>query len=169
MKKSRQTPARKRPTKRARSAAPRHQPAKLSAAPGLTTIAIPRIGDYWPGQGGIFHGVMLGQNGKPDYALISVEKKHHQADTDFKAMQEYPKGLTIDGHKDFAMPTRKEQRVQFANAKPGQFDEAYYWSGEQSANASACAWYQNFDHGNQYDWPKDGRFRGCAVRRIPIR
>ena len=135
---------------------------------GLTTIAIPRIGDYWPGQGGILHGIMAGQDGKPDYLLISAEKKHHHAAAGFTDMQEYPKTLTVDGHKDFSMPTRKEQRVQFANAKPGQFDAEWYWSCEQFALDSAYAWFQHFGTGSQNYWHKDNQFRGCVARRIPI-
>jgi len=172
MKKSRKAPARKRPVKRTRSTARRSQPSnltKLTTAMGLATITIPRIGEYFPGQGGVLHGIMAGQDGKPDYLLISAEKKHHHVGAAFAEMQEYPKGLTIDGHNDFKMPTRKEQRVQWANAKPGQFEGAYYWSCEQSAYDSAYAWSQNFNHGNQYYWHKGYKYRGCAVRRVPIR
>jgi hypothetical protein len=168
MKKSRKTPARKRPTKRARSSVRANKPTRLIATPGLTTIAIPTLGNYWPGQGGILHGIMAGQDGKPDYLLISAEKKHHHQGTTFAEMQEYPKGLIIDGHKDFTMPTRKEMRVQWANAKPGQFEDAYYWSCEQYANDSGFAWSQYFGYGDQGTWRKDNSSRGCAVRRVPI-
>lgn len=178
MKKSGKAPARKRPAKRIQTAhrKPRavrselsagFKPARISAS--TAGFSLPCIGDYWPGEGGVFHGLIAGQNGKPDYALISAEKKHHHAGAGFAEMQEYPKGLTIDGHNDFKMPTRKEQRVQYANAKLGQFEDAWYWSCEQSADDSVYAWSQTFSNGSQGYWPKVTKDRGCAVRRVPIR
>ena len=132
-------------------------------------VALPRLGEYWPGQGGIFHGLMLSRDGGADYALLSVELKHHHAGDGFDAMQDYPKKLKIDGHSDFEMPTRAEQRVQFANAKSEQFHDAYYWSCEQDASDSDYAWLQPFGHhGHQFVWHRDVKFRGCAVRRVPI-
>lgn len=57
----------------------------------------------------------------------------------------------------------------FRNGGAECFEEdAIYWTSTQSADASACAWFQIFDLGDQFDWPKDGRGRGCAVRRFKI-
>jgi hypothetical protein len=47
-------------------------------------------------------------------------------------------------------------------------EDPAYWASTQCAYDSDFAWYQNFDDGNQYDWRKDGRCRGCAVRRFKI-
>lgn len=169
MKKSRKAPARKRPIKRARSTAP-HQPARATAIGGLGLIlqALPPIGTYWKDHGGVFQGLMIGQDNKPDYALISAIDNQHTGGT-FDELQEYARKLSVDGRKDFTMPTRKEQRVQFANAKPGQFKEESYWSGEQYADSSDFACCQSFFNGHQSYWHKVDRYRGCAVRRVPIR
>ncbi|HZF19461.1 MAG TPA: hypothetical protein VE008_07120 [Burkholderiales bacterium] len=189
MKKSRKTPARKRPTKRARSTVRSKKPTlgsnydALSKSLGDTKFksaqaalffevlksVVPPIGEYFNSQGGIFHGLMRGQDGKPDYLLISAEKKHHHAGGTFAELQQYAKDLAIDGHNDFVMPNRKEQRVQFANAAPGQFEDAWYLSGEQYADDSDFAWCQYFGNGSQDGWHKVNRYRGCAVRRVPIR
>jgi len=189
MKKTRKTPARKRPTKRAQKPVRASKPTKASGFDALSKSfsgtkyssaqialffdafksVVPPLGEYFPGQGGILHGLMLGQDGKPDYFLISVEKKRHHAGGTFAELQQYAKALAIDGHKDFVMPTRKEMRVQCANAKPGQFEDARYWSGEQYADASGYAWFQGFGDGYQLNWPEGDECRGCAVRRAPIR
>lgn len=43
--------------------------AELSAPP-LPQSAIPAIGKYWVGQGGVYAGMMRGEDGQPDYPLI---------------------------------------------------------------------------------------------------
>lgn len=65
------------------------------------------------------------------------------------------------------LPTRREQRVLFANAKE-QFKPAWYWSGEQYASTSDCAWIQSFGDGSQYGYRKSGEYRARAIRRLKI-
>jgi hypothetical protein len=171
MKKSRKTPARKRLTKRARSTAHHRQPATLAAALASETgliVALPRLGEYWPEQGGVLHGIMLDQDTKSEYALVSAVEHQHDSGT-FAELQDYAKSLKIHGFSDFRMPDRRELRMQWINAKPGQFKAEWYWSGEQAARVSAYAWSQDFSLGDQLNWPKYSRCRGCAVRRVPIR
>ena len=78
---------------------------------------------------------------------------------------DWAKGLEADGHKDFRLPTRREQRVLFANAKD-LFEDAWYWSGEQHASDPDCAWMQSFDIGGQFYDPKGTSTRARAVRSV---
>jgi len=66
-----------------------------------------------------------------------------------------------------ALPIRREQALLFANLK-GEFKESWYWSAEQHASYSDCAWIQYFESGRQDLSSKryDGHAR--AVRRLPI-
>lgn len=40
----------------------------FDAAPVVSQV--PALGEYWPGEGGVYAGVMRGENGQPDYHLI---------------------------------------------------------------------------------------------------
>lgn len=42
----------------------------IGVKPAPAANDIPSIGEYWPGEGGIYAGVMRGENGNPDYRLI---------------------------------------------------------------------------------------------------
>lgn len=47
-------------------------------------------------------------------------------------------------------------------------EDALYWTSTQYAGASGCAWCQDFSDGDQSDWLKGIKHRGCAVRRFKI-
>jgi len=65
------------------------------------------------------------------------------------------------------LPDRVEGALLFAHAKD-EFKAEAYWTREQHAANSACAWYQNFTSGYQYGNTTDYRLRARAVRRSPI-
>lgn len=65
------------------------------------------------------------------------------------------------------LPTRREQSLLFANCK-AEFEERWYWSGEQHASNDEYAWYQDFYDGYQYYGNVSGTYRARAVRRVPI-
>jgi hypothetical protein len=48
------------------------------------------------------------------------------------------------------------------------FEDTWYWSSTQHASDSDCAWYQYFDDGGQGFYPKNGKLRARAVRRLKI-
>lgn len=135
------------------------------AAPtDLRGISVPRIGSVWPGQGGTYAGIMRGRNGEMDYHLIVGNPiaamtwgKAKTAATD----------MVIDGHKDFTLPFRSEQALQFANV-PELFEKEWYWSSEQHAELAVYAWMQGFDYGGQGSHHKDSEWRARAVRRLII-
>ncbi|MCM3581811.1 DUF1566 domain-containing protein, partial [Ralstonia pickettii] len=65
------------------------------------------------------------------------------------------------------LPTRREQALLYANL-PEQFEKTWYWSSEQSASNSFCAWGQDFSDGIQYNGHKGNELRARAVRRLKI-
>jgi hypothetical protein len=126
---------------------------------------VPRIGEKWTTQGGIYAGVARGRDGAPDYHLIVGPEFDGQ--TDWDAAGKWAAGLTLHGHSDFALPFRKEQALSFANV-PELFKAEYYWSCEQHASGSDTAWGQGFSSGNQDRWGKDDPIRARVVRRLVI-
>jgi hypothetical protein len=90
-----------------------------------------------------------------------VNKSNWNAVTDSVA------ALEIEGHNDFTLPFRKEQALLFANV-PELFEAEYYWSCEQPAGNSDCAWCQGFDLGGQYTSGKSSSLRAVSVRRLVI-
>ncbi|WP_441928232.1 hypothetical protein [Marmoricola sp. RAF53] len=109
--------------------------------------------------GEVYAGLLLGENGAPDAHLFLLPGD--------------VSGVTWDAAKAWAvkaggeLPTRREQRILFANAKLC-FQAAWYWSGEQHADGSDFAWGQNFGNGDQYYDHKSYAGHARAVRRLAI-
>jgi hypothetical protein len=123
----------------------------------------PRIGNCWPGQGGIYAGIVCGGDG-PDYHLIvgpAIDASTWDAAGKSAAQ------IEVEGHRDFTLPLRKEQSIQFANV-PRLFEKEWYWSSEQHAAYSDYAWMQHFSDGYQDDYHKSNEYRARAVRRLSI-
>lgn len=130
---------------------------------GVRTIERPRFGQHLAGEGGIFAGVMRGENGQPDYLLI-VHQEHREPAT-WQAQMEWAKSLEAYGHQDFRLPTRREQHALMANVKD-LFEERYYWSCETHASGPSSAWYTYFGGGVQDFYHKDFYYRARAVRSV---
>ena len=141
--------------------------AKMKAAPAAqqTLATPPKIGQYWPGQGGIYAGLAAGRDGAPDYHLIVADSA--TKDADWEAAKKWAGGLTAEGHDDFALPSRKEQALLFANVA-GLFDPEWYWSGEAYASDAGYAWCQYFLSGDQDFARFDSKLRARAVRRLTV-
>lgn len=129
------------------------------------TSSTPRIGEQWPGQGGIYAGIMRGRDGAPDYHLIVGPQ--HDGELKWQAAMEWATGINVNLHKDFTLPFRAEQALLFANV-PELFEKTWYWSREQHAEDSVYAWVQDFSNGGQNDAHKDFEWRARAVRRLVI-
>lgn len=134
----------------------------------------PRAGENWPEQGGIYAGEIRGENGAPNHHLILLDQPEPAAMPWQKAMDwaaglktHYAPGFKVHVFSDWALPTRREQRLLFVNARE-HFQEAWYWSGEQHAANSLNAWVQGFGNGNQDNHWKDDEYRVLAVRRVVI-
>lgn len=135
--------------------------AKLVA---LRTVSIPVIGALWLGHGGYYAGIVKGENGAADYHLIVYPGD--VKDT-FDGANKWAADLKHEGHKDYTLPTRREQRFLFCNAKD-LFENVWYWSSEQRAGVSGYAWFQLFENGYQFSNHKSNLNRVRAVRRLPI-
>ena len=152
----------------------------------------PPIGEFWKGQGGIYAGLMRGEGSQPDYHLVIavgdqveveeitwgaagqaepgacsdrdgrantlalVESEHSHPAAEWAASWE------ADGHRDFYLPARREQRLCWVNV-PELFPDAWYWSSTQCS--SYGAWVQDFVGGYQYYGHKGNEYRARAVRR----
>lgn len=107
-------------------------------------------------------GVVMGENGQPDYLLIDLGIEP-AADVTWDQAKAWAASVGGD------LPTRREQAVMFGNRREGQFKPRWYWSGEAHAPDPSWAWGQRFDYGGQSYAHKDGHFRARAVRRVPFK
>lgn len=160
---------------------------------GRNSICPPAIGQLWAEQGGIYVGLMRGENGAPDYHLIvaadpagSIEaiswgssgQEEPGATSSLDGLAntralldsphdhpaaQWAAGLQIDGHHDFYLPARRELRLCWVNV-PELFEEAWYWSSTQYSPYGA--WFQYFVGGDQDNVHKGTEGRARAVRRV---
>lgn len=150
----------------------------------------PALGELWPEQGGIYAGLMRGEDGRPDYHLVAaadeagqlkgawgcsgIEIKGSASRNDglanTTAMAEAGSDLAkkmlaleIDGHADWYLPAQAELMLCFANARE-HFPKEWHWSSTQSS--ANCAWGQGFSYGTADIGAKGGEWRARAVRRV---
>lgn len=129
----------------------------MSAAPLL--YAVPAIGELWPGQGGVFAGLVRDAEGRTR-ALIVPDAKPSAALPWRKAM-DWAAKLRTDGHADFALPNRNEARVLWANLRDS-FEPHWHWLSEEEGRS--YAWFQDFSVGFQ-----DGSHAGYEGRARAVR
>lgn len=128
----------------------------------------PKIGEYMPGQGGIYVGDILGDDGVV-YGLIDAGKDaavkgSWGAEGEIKGLSQWD-GLTNtnalrtrgcpvadlvagyerDGHTDFYLPSRRELIVAAANV-PHLFDKDWHWTS--TPYGSVNAWAVGFENGS---------------------
>jgi hypothetical protein len=153
----------------------------------------PKIGECWPEQGGVYAGLMRGENGVPDYHLIvptdptseAAEitwggrgKEEPGAQSAFDGLAnttalcaskhdhpaaQWAAGLTIEGFNDFYLPSRRELRLCWVNV-PELFNDGWHWSSTQFS--ASLAWSQGFGDGTQSTSGKLLGLRARAVRRF---
>lgn len=151
--------------------------------------AKPKVGDYWPGKGGVFIGtardkeqqwniflaiavgsVFYGQWGKFG-RLIEGEFSVIDGQTNTQLIlandPEHPiakpiSQLTIDGHSDFYWPAQKEENLIYINGQEHVEKRAHWSSTQYSAR---YAWSQGFGVGGQYVDYKSLTLAARAVRR----
>lgn len=169
------------------AAAPGNGAAKTSAP----TLAVPRIGAYWTGQGGVYAGMGRGFDGMPDHHLIVptdtraiFEKRMlgtygvdvSGASSDHNGMAntialaaagsdlcKEALAVEIEGHKDFYLMSRTDARLCMANV-PELFGKEYYLLSTQYS--SDLAWFQYFGDGFQNTGSKEFGARAVLVRRL---
>lgn len=151
-------------------------------------ITPPAIGEIWPGQGGIYAGVMPARNGQEAYHLIlgdeigrfewgpygeespATSLLDGQANT--RALLEhgdYPAANAAssheaDGHTDFYLPASAELYEIWLSLN-GKI-EGWAWSSSQRSAYSAFT--MHFAAGLQGYDVKDYELRVRPVRRLPI-
>lgn len=109
--------------------------------------------------GELYTGIILGLNGLPDHHLILLADE--AADVTWQKAVAWATKVGGD------LPTRREQSLLFANLK-SEFQPRWYWSREQRAGLSDCAWLQDFISGGQGSNGMSSPGRARAVRRLEI-
>jgi len=162
-------------------------PANAALATG-----IPAIGKEWPAQGGIFAGIMRGENGQPDYYLIvpaniannpkleyggygkETTNTNHEFDglANTKALADgnhpaadWAANLNVNGFNDYYLPARRELSLCYANV-PELFEKEWHWSSTQCSAGNA--YVQGFSSGSQGSYHKEDDYRVRAVRRLSV-
>jgi len=60
------------------------------------------------------------------------------------------------------------EALAFREGGAEAFDDNWYWSSTQHASDSDCAWFQDFDYGDQHCNSTNRKLRARAVRRLPL-
>lgn len=165
------------------------QPTRVYASAAL------KIGTLCEAEGGIYAGLMRGENGEPDYHLfvapgdegekeeISWGKQGKEIDdakSEYNGMAntialveskhecpaaQWATQLTLNNKSDWYLPARRELGLCYANAHE-QFAKVWHWSSTQGSAFSA--WIQGFDNGSLYYNRKGAAARARAVRRLLV-
>lgn len=168
-----------------------HQPI-AAPAQSLNAQAIPAVGEYWPGQGGINGGLVAAHGDVPAHYLIwatedfgkrewggrgkesaATNKRDGLANT--KALcssaEKHPAANACaehqaDGFHDFYLPAAAELYHGWLNV-PGIFaQDRYYWSSSQ--RSADNAFLMHLVGGLQYGNAKDNELSVRPVRRAFI-
>ena len=127
----------------------------------------PAIGAMWPDQGGIYAGIIGGENGAPDYYLIHADSEYEIIDVNHATAIQSARA-PIYGFDDWSLPDRREARLLTINS-PDSFNEnELYWTSEEDEYYTCDAWTQDFSHGYQAGSYKADKLRARAVRRVAI-
>ena len=161
----------------------------------LRSIGAPKIGEYWPGQGGIYAGLYQPRGAAPRIQIVSFAtvlndqkwgpRKLIKGATDefdgrvntraileadpANAIASAIISLEVDGHKDFHWAAKGE--LMHAYVTVGDqilkaIDGYAVWSSTQHPDNSDCAYVTYFDVGCT-DWDgKVNEYAALAVRRV---
>lgn len=169
------------------------QALRSGVMPGL---AAPAIGAYWEGQGGLYAGVMRGEEGKPDRHIIvptcelvlghravyggqGVDEPgatsrfdgHANTRALVESDTDHPAAqwcasLTVEGHNDLYLPAILECALIAANL-PDLLEKAWHVSSSQ--RSAHYAFLMDFVVGSQYGSGKGNECFVRPVRSLPIR
>lgn len=161
-----------------------------TAAP-MRTIEIPALGAEWPGQGGIYAGLVRGADGADHHLIICTDAAGDMEDREWgeyvdvagatsksdglantRAMAESGSqvakdvlALSIAGHSDWHIGSQADMHVAFANCAELFEKDDWYWTSTQGGRN--YAFVQGFAYGS--DWGgKGGEYRVRAVRTIQL-
>jgi len=147
-----------------------------------------KIGEYLPGQGGIYAGDILGDDGTVYGLVVSSEDldgtyawgpeddERQASDWDglvntntllrqdkTHSAARAAKAYGADGHADFYLPAKRELQIIAANL-PHLFQPKPYWTS--TPYGSYFAWAVFFELGSVNDWARSSGFRVRPVRRF---
>ena len=128
-------------------------------------LVAPTIGSEW--HGGIYAGVMGGENGQPDYYLIHAASEHELTGLNWRVAVDAAR-TPINGFTDWSLPDCREARLLFINSSDSFDEDTWYWTSTTRADDSVCAWVQDFSNGLQGFNLKSSEYSARAVRRIYI-
>ncbi|OMG80634.1 hypothetical protein BIZ53_30525 [Achromobacter xylosoxidans] len=146
------------------------------------------IGAELPGQGGIYAGDILGDDGVVYGLIVAGEDldgtyawgpedgertastwdglvntnnllRHDKTHAAARAAKAY----SADGHADFYLPAKRELQI-IAASLPHLFQPKPYWTS--TPYGSYNAWAVVFEGGNVYSWGRINEFRVRPVRRF---
>lgn len=155
-----------------------------------TSLVTPAIGQIWPGQGGIYAGVLPPRGDQPAYHLVIAavdvgrfEWGLHGDDAPAQSLVDgqsntaaliesggdYPAAkaaaaYVADEHADFYLPAAAELYEAWMNL--GDRAWGWHWSSSQRTPGSVLGQY--FDVGSQNLMAKYSEFLVRPVRRLPI-
>ncbi|WP_082886881.1 DUF1566 domain-containing protein [Achromobacter ruhlandii] len=147
-----------------------------------------KIGEYLPGQGGIYAGDILGDDGVVYGLVVASEDLDGtyawgpedgertastwdglvntndllRRDKDYAAARA-AKAYSDDGHADFYLPAKRELQIIAANL-PHLFQPTLYWTS--TPYGSFGAWAVGFEVGYVLGWGRSSGFRVRPVRRF---
>ena len=128
-------------------------------------VTPPPIGEYWGGQGGIYAGLVRGENGQPDYHLVLAMTKPQQHFT-WEAAKAYAQRVTVEGHHDFTLPSRFESALLYANLRDKFNTDPWHWTGTEYSAGRAFGQY--FGYGYQDITAVSFEARARFVRRVAL-
>nr|WP_315403170.1 DUF1566 domain-containing protein [uncultured Pseudomonas sp.] len=146
----------------------------------------PAIGEYWPGQGGIYGGIRQYPEGLCHVIFAAQDAGNHaygehgteaaaisrhdgKLNTDILIAEgghpaaEAARAYTADGNSDFYLPAIAELNHAWA-CIPEAFEPEWYWSSSQRSAYTAFIMY--FADGSQNSYGKYGELRVRPVRRF---
>lgn len=130
--------------------------------PSAASGPLPRIGEAWPGMGGRFAGLVRGDDGAPDQALILADAKPAGA-LAWQPALDWAATVEADGHHDFTLPTRAESALLYANLQ-AILSPTWHWTSEPGG--ASYAWYCHFYNGTQTYRYRSAEGSAVAVRRL---
>ncbi|WP_336235713.1 DUF1566 domain-containing protein [Achromobacter dolens] len=159
----------------------------LASRPGQP-VHQAKIGEYLPGQGGIYAGDILGDDGivyglvassedldgtyawGPEYGERTASSWDGLVNTiallgrdETLPAASAAKAYSADGHADFYLPAKRELQIIAANL-PHLFQPTPYWTS--TPYGSYYAWAVYFESGGVITWSRSGVFRVRPVRRF---
>ena len=145
----------------------------------------PAIGEYWPGQGGIYAGDFRGSDGTVYGLIVGKEEDIGRArwaqagerdlsDWDGLAntaalrndcpAAKLAADYVHDEHADFYLPARRELQLAAANVPDKFGTESWYWSS--TPYSESYAWAVDFEYGSTSSDYRGHEFRVRPFRRF---